>query len=259
MATEFTGGGDPRRSLELLWGAAEPGRRGPKPKHSVDEVVQTAIALADAEGLAALSMRRVAEAMGLSAMSLYTYVPSKAELIDLMLDRVWGEIEDPPADQGWRAALCFLARQRWAIGQRHAWMLHVATHRPPLGPNVLARLDAGLRAIDGHGLTEIEMDLILAVISDYVRGAVRAAVEAREVEQQTGITDEQWWSINQQLLQGRAAPERFPTLARVGHALKAAYEDGMDAEQNFEFGLQRVLDGVDAFIAAKTRPQARTA
>ena len=96
MTAEFPGGGDPRRSIPLLWGAAGAGRRGPKPSRSVDEVVHAAIALADAEGLAALSIRRVAEALGLSAMSLYTYVPSKAELIDLMLDRVAGEAAEMP-------------------------------------------------------------------------------------------------------------------------------------------------------------------
>jgi AcrR family transcriptional regulator len=251
MATEFTGGGDPRRSLDLLWGAHEPSRRGPKPKHSVAAVVASAVALADAEGLPALSMRRVADAMGISAMSLYTYVPSKAELIDLMLNHVWSEIEDPPADQGWRAALCFLARQRWSLGQRHPWMLQVAVHRPPLGPNVLAKMDAALRSIDGHGLTEVEMDLVMSLVADYVRGAVRAAVEAREIEQQTGLTDEQWWSLNEQLLQGRIDPTRYPTLVRVGQSCKIAYANGLDEAQHFDFGLQRVLDGVAAFIASK--------
>jgi AcrR family transcriptional regulator len=260
MATEFTGGGDPRRSLELLWGATEPGRRGPKPKHSVEEVVRAAVTLADAEGLSALSIRRVAEAMGLSAMSLYTYVPSKAELIDLMLDRVWGEIEDPGAAVvGWRARLEFLAHQRWALGERHPWMLQVATHRPPLGPNVLAKIDSAFRAVDGHGLTEIEMDLVVALVSDYVRGAVRAAVEAREVEQQSGITDEQWWSLNEQLLEGRIDPCQFPTLVRVGQACKEAYAGGVNHAQNFEFGLQRVLDGIETFISARTTQTARTA
>ena len=83
MSKEFTGGGDFRRSLELLWGWQEPGRRGPKQRLSTDEVVAAAIAIADSEGLAALSMRRVSEAMGVSPMALYTYVPSKAELVDL--------------------------------------------------------------------------------------------------------------------------------------------------------------------------------
>src|SRR3954454_19495247 len=95
MVTEFSGGGDPRRSLALMWGVPGPGRRGPKPSRSVDEVVAAAIALADAQGLGALSMRGVAQVLGLSPMSLYTYVPSKAELMDLMLDQVAGEVALP--------------------------------------------------------------------------------------------------------------------------------------------------------------------
>src|SRR5678815_4834533 len=95
MVTEFSGGGDRRRSIALLWGVPGAGRRGPKPSRSVEEVVSAAVALADAEGLAALSMRRVAETLGLSPMALYTYVPSKAELVDLMVDRVAVEIAEP--------------------------------------------------------------------------------------------------------------------------------------------------------------------
>src|SRR3954452_14456584 len=98
--------GDPGRSIALLWGVAESGRRGPKPRHTVEDVVQAAIVLADAEGLTALSMRRVAETLQLSPMSLYTYVPSKAELVDLMIDRVAGEMNDPgPTGGGWREQL----------------------------------------------------------------------------------------------------------------------------------------------------------
>src|SRR4249919_2561350 len=106
--------------MALLWGVPGPARRGPKPSRSVEEVVAAAVALADAEGLAALSVRRVAEALGLSPMSLYTYVPSKAELLDLMLDSVAAEI--PPPDGGdWRGKLAQLARARWAMAQRHPW------------------------------------------------------------------------------------------------------------------------------------------
>src|SRR5437588_11584179 len=108
MVSDFTDG-DPERSMALLWGVAESGRRGPKPRHSVEDVVRAAIALADAEGLAALSMRRVAETLQLSPMSLYTYVPSKAELMDLMLDRVAGEMDGPEPRAGhWRAQLTLI-------------------------------------------------------------------------------------------------------------------------------------------------------
>ncbi len=254
MAEEFTGSGDPGRSIALLWSLPGPARRGPKPRHTVEDVVRAAIALADAEGLSALSMRRVAEALGLSPMSLYTYVPSKAELVDLMLDRVAGEDQTPDPANGWRARLEQIARQHWSRAQRHPWILQVGTHRPPLGPNVLARVESTLCAIDGLGLTEMEMDQVTSVVSDYVRGAVRAALDAREIEKQTGMTDEQWWAMNTPLLQGLVDPARYPTTVRMGEAYKSGQMPGPDPERNFEFGLQRVLDGLATFVENTRRP-----
>jgi AcrR family transcriptional regulator len=247
MATEFTGGGDLGRSIALLWGVTGPGRRGPKPSRSVDEVVQAAIALADADGLAALSIRRVAEALGLSAMSLYTYVPSKAELIDLMLDRVAAEVAAPDA-RDWRGRLEQLARGRWAMAQRHPWLTQVSLHRPPLGPHLLAAAERALSAIDGLGLSESEMDQLITAIGDYVRGAIRAALDAREVARATGITDEQWWALNQPLLKDKVDPASFPTITKIGEAYQAAEFQPHDPERNFEFGLQRMLDGIEVFI-----------
>ncbi|HEX3366460.1 TetR/AcrR family transcriptional regulator [Phenylobacterium sp.] len=256
MATEFSGGGDPGRSIALLWRVAganpQGARRGPKPRHSVDEVVAAAIQLADAEGLAAISMRHLAEALGISAMSLYTYVPSKAELVDLMLDRVAAEDAHPDASPGdWRSQVTRLARQRWAMAQRHPWVLQVGVHRPPLGPNILARVEATLSAIDGIGLSETEMDQVTSLVGDYVRGAVRAALEAREIEKQTGMTDEQWWAMNTPLLEGLVDPARFPTTVKIGEAFKAGRMPPPNHERNFEFGLQRVLDGIESFIAGR--------
>lgn len=249
MVTEFSGGGDLRRSIALLWGVSGPGRRGPKPSRSVEEVVSAAIALADAEGLAALSMRRVAETLGLSPMSLYTYVPSKAELVDLMVDRVAVEIAEPgPALTGWREKVEHLARQRWSMAQRHPWLMQVGVHRPPLGPNILAKVEATLQALDGQGLTELEMSHFAALVLNYVRGSARAALDAREVERESGITDEQWWALNAELLAGLMEPSRYPTTTRIGEAYKAAQQAGVDPVSDFDFGLQRLLDGIAVFI-----------
>jgi len=248
--------GDPGRSIARLWGVEAPPRRGPKPRRSVDEVVGAAIALADAEGLGALSMRRVAQMLQLSPMSLYTYVPSKDELVDLMLDRVVGEVAEPQAADGdWRRQLTLLSRQRWAMAQRHPWILQVGTHhRPALGPNVLAKVEATLRAIDGLGLTETEMDQLTTLVGDYVRGAVRAALDARRIELETGITDEQWWAKNSPLLTRLIDPARYPATVRIGEAYKSGRMPAPDRERNFEFGLQRVLDGIAAFIESRRPP-----
>jgi AcrR family transcriptional regulator len=186
-------------------------------------------------------------------MSLYTYVRSKDELLDLMLDRVVGEVAEPEAADGdWRRQLTLRSRQRWAMAQRHPWILQVGTHhRPALGPNVLAKVEATLRAIDGLGFTETEMDQLTTLVGDYVRGAVRAALDARQIELETGITDEQWWAMNSPLLTRLIDPARYPTTVRIGEAYKSGRIPPPDRERNFEFGLQRVLDGIEAFIDSR--------
>ena len=189
MAAEFTGGGDPGRSIALLWGVAETGRRGPKPRHTVEDVVQAAISLADAEGLAALSMRRVAETLQLSAMSLYTYVPSKAELIDLMLDRAHGELADELPATGWRDAVTAVAEDLWQLYHRHPWLLQVTVGRPPLGPNTFAKYERELTALDGLGLTDLELDAVVSLVTGFVRGTARGSVDAARVVRRSGLTD----------------------------------------------------------------------
>lgn len=252
MTTEFTGAGDPKRSIELLWGLQERGKRGPKPRLTVDEIARAAIALADAEGLANVSMRRVAEAVGVSTMSLYTYVPSKAELIDVMLDRVLGEmVEAGDSGSGWRERLAAMARQDWKRGKRHPWVLQVGTHRPPLGPNLMAKHEATLQVLDGLGLTDLEMDQAAVLLTSYVQGAVRQAVEADQVRQHTGLSDQQWWVAQEPLLMMVLDPDRFPLSFRVGEAVGETFESVTDTMGNFEFGLERVLDGLEAFIDAR--------
>ena len=169
-----------------------------------------------------------------------------------MLDRVSVEIENPsPALLDWRARLENLARQRWDMAQRHPWVMQVGTHRPPLGPNILATAEATLQAIDGIGLSDREMQLVGGLMTNYVRGAVRAALEAREVAEQTGITDEQWWAENAALLQGLIEPDRYPTTLRIGESNRVSPGLGLDLQQSFEFGLQRALDGIEVFIAGR--------
>ncbi len=260
MATEYSGGGDPARTMALLWGTRKGPSRGPKPGLSVERVVRAAIEVADAEGLSALSMRRVAERLGVSTMSLYTYVPGKAELIDVMLDAVLGEaVGANEAAGGWRERLESVARDNWGLYHRHPWMLQVAAmSRPPSGPNVIAKYDFELRAVDGIGLTDVEMDSVLTLVLGYVQGAARTSVEASQAERRTGMTDEEWWSANAPLLEKVFDPERYPTASRVGLAAGEAYQAAYDPNYAFEFGLQRVLDGIQALVEERSsRPDQR--
>ncbi|WP_233520332.1 TetR/AcrR family transcriptional regulator [Prauserella sp. PE36] len=251
--TVYGGAGDPKRSLELLWGLQEDRpRRGPKPRFTLDDVVASALAIADAEGLAAVSMRRVASDLGVTAMSLYGYVPGKAELIDLLVDRVVGEVDISAAlPDGWRARLEHVARQNWDLSLRHPWLLQVSSSRPVLGPNMIAKYDYELRAVAGLGLTSVEMDLVVTLITDYTHGAARNAVEAARAGQQTGQTDLEWWEEYSPLLEKVFDPERYPTAAQVGGEVGAEYQAASDPSSAFEFGLRRVLDGVGVLIEGK--------
>ncbi|MGW8389337.1 TetR/AcrR family transcriptional regulator [Pseudoduganella sp. HUAS MS19] len=246
MKSEFGGSGDPARSLALLWGVKESPKRGPKQSLSVTRIGEVAIALADKEGLAALSMRRVAEELTVSAMSLYTYVPGKAELLDVMVDCVYAELQQlAPAGGGWRGALEHLARGSMALYVRHPWMLQVATHRPALGPNAIAMYEQGLNAVSEAGLSDLEMDLVVTLVSDYVRGAARSAVDAADAQSVTGQSDLEWWQQQQQAFEKVFDARRFPLAARVGRTVGEAYQSAHDPHRSFEFGLARLLDGLE--------------
>ncbi len=249
VTVEYSGKGDPARSLALLWRTSERASRKGKPELSVGRIVRAAIEVADAEGLQALSMRRVAERLGVGTMSLYTYVPGKPELFDVMLDTVYGETarpEDVPG--GWRGRLEQIARENWALYLRHPWLLQVAASRPVLGPNVTAKYDYELRAVDGIGLTDLEMDSVITLVDGFVHGAARGAVEAAQAESMTGMTDEQWWAAHAPFLSRITDTTRYPTAARVGQAAGEALNAAYSPEHAFEFGLQRVLDGVEALV-----------
>jgi AcrR family transcriptional regulator len=247
MAVEHSGTGDPARSMALLWRAADrEGRTG----LSVDRIVATAIEIADGDGLPALSMRRVAERLGVGAMSLYTYVPGKGELLDLMIDQVLGEPDRPELPGDWRSRLAHVARSNLALYRRHPWLLQVGTARPPMGPNLIAKYDYELGALEGAGLSDVEMDTALTSVLAYVTGAAQAAVEFAQAPDRSGMTDDAWWEVQAPLLEKVFDPQRFPLAARVGAAAGEAY--GLaDPDAAFEFGLQRLLDGIEAFLARR--------
>ncbi|MGB2570058.1 TetR/AcrR family transcriptional regulator [Micromonospora citrea] len=250
MSVEYSGTGDPARSLALLWRTREKASRKGGDL-SVERIVRAAVEVADTEGLAALSMRRVAERLGVGTMSLYTHVPGKGELLDVMLDTVYGETARPQDVGGWRARLEQIARENWALYLRHPWLLQVATTRPPLGPNVTAKYEYELRAVEGVGLTDLEMDAVITLVDGYVHGAVRGAVEAAQAAQRTGMTDEQWWRAHAPYLEKVMDPQRFPTAARVGTAAGQEYQGPSDPARAFEFGLARILDGVAVLIGER--------
>ncbi|SDB84598.1 transcriptional regulator, TetR family [Sanguibacter gelidistatuariae] len=220
-------------------------------KTSVDEVVKAAIALADEEGLEAVSMRRVADKLGISAMSLYTYVPGKAELIELMVDSIAAETPLEPHVGTVRARLENIARQQWAEFGRHPWLLQVDSSRPPLGPGVSDRYEWQLAAVEGLGLSDLEMDQTLTLLVSVVAGPARAARAAQRTNESSGMSDRGWWEINAPLLEKVMDGGRFPLSGRVGQNVGELYNGASASTLSFEFGLARVLDGIEQLIASK--------
>lgn len=254
MTRDFTGTGDPARSMGLLWPSIEPPSRsgpGPRQRHTVAEVVQAAVELADSEGIASLSMRKVAHRLGVATMSLYTYLPGKAELLDVMLDAVYAETGSTIEGGGWRDRLERVARDNWALYQRHPWLLQVATGRPPLGPNLIAKYERELAAVDGVGLNDVEMDSVITLVNGFVHGAARGAAEATAVAARTGLTDEQWWAAVAPYLDRVTDASSYPLASRVGSAAGKQHGAAYDFEHAFEFGLARVLDGIEVFISCR--------
>ncbi|MCP3805272.1 TetR/AcrR family transcriptional regulator [Allokutzneria sp. A3M-2-11 16] len=246
---EYSGTGDPARSLALLWRTAERSARKGRTDLSVDGIVRAAIEVADREGLGALSMRRVAEQLGVGTMSLYTHVPGKGELFDVMQDMVCGETARPDlGGEPWRVRLEQVARENHKLYLRHPWLLQVAANRPVLGPNMIAKYDYELRAVDGIGLTMVEMDSVITLVLGFVHGAARTSVDTAQAEQHTGMTDEKWWQAHQPFLARMSDPETYPLAAAVGVAAGEAHNAAVNPDHAFEFGLARILDGIESLV-----------
>ena len=247
MPRERSGTGDPTSSLVLLWRSPAQPARGRR--LGTDRIIQSAIELADAQGLGAVSMRRVADDLGVGTMSLYTYVPGKAELLDAMLDVVVGETARPVrVEGGWRERLALVARENLALLRRHPWILEVDAGRPPLGPNMLAKYDYELHAVEGIGLTDLEMDAVVTLVLSHAAGAARATADAAGAQAETGMTSGQRWSATAPVLRRFTDPERFPLAVRVGVAVAHAGEGADDPDHAFDFGLERLLDGIDVLL-----------
>jgi AcrR family transcriptional regulator len=242
---------DVDRTLALLWRrtlGTPQGSRGPRQRVSVDEVVRAAIAVADEEGLPAFSMRKVADRLGLKLMSIYTYVPGRSELIGLMVDEVTGEHHLRPHEGTLRQRMTAVARELWDEYHRHPWLLQVDNSRPWIGPNGCDRYEWQLAAIEGAGFTDIEMDQVLTLLSGFTASAARASIDARRTARESGITDLQWWEINAPVLERVMPAGAYPIAGRVGTAAGKEYNAVGDPERSFQFGLDRILDGVEQLL-----------
>jgi len=239
--------------LDLLWGRRGRGQRGPKPGLSVEAIVTAAIRLADAEGLDAVSMARVAEQLGFTTMSLYRHVASKEELLQLMWNASAQGAEDLVlSGDNWRDRLRAWAMfQREAI-DRHPWITQMPMAAPPMAPNSLAFVEHGLGAMDETGLPDADKLRVIGLISSYTLSEARmahdAARAARQARAAAGGAEVPAWTW-EALVREVVDEQTYPRLHRLAWSGGIGDDpSGFDEQQEFLFGLDRILDGVEVLI-----------
>ncbi|MEV4824830.1 TetR/AcrR family transcriptional regulator C-terminal domain-containing protein [Micromonospora sp. NPDC049274] len=220
-------------------------RRGPAHAVTRDQVVRTAIGIADSEGLAGLSMRRIAADLDVPTMSLYRQVRGKEHLVLLMADAAFAAHRLPGTfPPGWRAHMELLCRLQWAIYCRHPWLAQVVSlTRPLMAPHAVAHTECALRALAGYGLDQQTQLHLVVALANHVRGTAVNLQQGAEAEQDTGLTDDEWMVAQADALGRLLAAGEFPHLARLS---RSPIE--LDADSLFEFGLQRLLDGVEQLL-----------
>ncbi|GLZ43484.1 TetR/AcrR family transcriptional regulator C-terminal domain-containing protein [Actinokineospora sp. NBRC 105648] len=266
---------DPERAVELLWGDQRETRL------SLSRIVAAAVELADADGLAALSMRRIAERLGYTTMSLYRHVVGKAELVHLMRDAVFAELapdadagavvaparglsadpaDDPTADPaggrtvapaGWRTDLAAWARRQRALHQRHRWLVDSAGSRHVPGPNIMANYEQALAIAERTGLPPAVVLAVVDLVGGFVDSVARRERELAEAEEPTGESHDEWWAARTSLYERLG---EYPALTRLWEA--GGHDHPLDP---FDFGLHRTLDGIEALIRDEIRVESRTA
>lgn len=213
-------------------------------------MVRTGIQLADERGLEAASMGGVAKALGVGTMTLYTYVPSKEELLDLMVDEVLAERQLPgpaePRPAGWRLQVELYSEQTRAMFQRHPWLARVSTVRPPVGPGMLAGREYLLSVLLPLGLSPRDTNTAALSITMYVDSAAGLEAENELVERATGQSNEAWWYDRNDLWETYFDVERHPAMTAIWNA--NGYQDTVRdaATDAYRYGLDRLLDGIQA-------------
>ncbi len=239
---EQVGTPEGRRIIGLLWDPPGAPSRGPKPRLTLAEVVDAAVALADTEGLAALSVRKVAARVDLSAMALYTYVPGRSELVELMIDRVYAECRLPSHDLDWRERLGAWTRAIWRLYRAHPWVLDHAVVRLPVGPHVLDVEEALYAALAAAGFVGTDNVSMANLVRWQLLGAARSAVQDADAERRTGVSADAYWDSRSSFWTTYFDAERFPTTHAVW--LAGGFDDPTAGD--FEQVVRRLMDAIDA-------------
>jgi AcrR family transcriptional regulator len=238
--------------LDLLWGRRGPGKRGPRPGLSADAIVDAAIRLADAEGIEGVSMARVAAELGFTTMSLYRYVTSKEELLQLMWNGSARGAEGLVLEgDGWRARLRMWATVQRDMLDRHPWLTQMPLAAPPMAPNSLIFVEHGLEAMDGTGLADADKLRFIGLISSYTLSEARMANDALRAAQEQAARGQPGsaWTFDG-LLRELADEATYPRLYKLAWTPPGDGGSGgpPSEREEFLFGIDRILDGIQAYM-----------
>lgn len=239
-----------RRRSELLWEDRSLATRGPKPALSSDDIVRAAMEIADENGLGAVTMKAVAERLGFTTMALYRYFPSKETLLDAIVDAGIGLPPAPPEQRGdWRAEVTRWAHAKRAMLCARPWLAELPFVAAPHGPNWLSWVEAVVDPLSRTGLSAADVGQMLNVIDGYTRGASDTAISLARARAR-GVSEREWAAAVGADLGRAIGDPRFPKFA----AILTAPSDGKPRtmEESFDFGLQRVLDGIELYIRSTT-------
>ena len=243
-------GGDLPRSVAAAWRGREPGTRGRRPGLSLTAIVQAGIRVAEADGLAAVSMSRVAKELGAATMSLYRHLSAKEELLAHMVDAVLADAPAAPSPgAAWRPGLARWASAYLAVLRRHQWLVRIPIGGPPLMPNQVLWFERGIACLRDTPLREAEKPSTLLLVNGFVRNQATLEADLTIAARAAGTSPADVGAGYSALLAQLIDADRFPAL----HALLAArvFVGEGAIEDDFQFGLDRILDGIDVLIRAR--------
>jgi AcrR family transcriptional regulator len=233
-----------RAVLDLLWNPPTPPARGPKPRLTLDRIVEAAMELAEADGVERLSMRALASGLGVGTMSLYTYVPGREELFELMVDRAWSFRTTADPGLPWRSQVEHHARGAWAMYERFPWLITANLWRMPLGPHVLDIQEDLYRAVRLTGLPPHDVARVTGLVESHVFGLARGRITDTGIAARTGVSADDYWESRASFWGTYYSLERFPTMTWIWE--NGGFDEPRDDELGYSLGL--LLDGVELLV-----------
>jgi AcrR family transcriptional regulator len=212
-------------------------RRGPRPRYGREDVARAAVAIADAEGLDAVTFRAIATRLSTGVMSLYNYIPDKQALVFDMAELVAAELALPERTGDWRADMHVVAGRQRDLMLRHPWMIEAVSHLQPIGPATLDFLEFALGALEPTGLSARDRLETIGLVNGFVLNIVRAELESR-----AAADDPQHQTAQYAMLPELLATGRYPRFAAA--MAEGGQPETWDAAVHFDRLLDRVLDGL---------------